>query len=66
MCGDAPGDLQAAEKNGVYYYPILVRKEKESWEEFISCAFEKLLDGSYGEEYSQSKKSEFLKNLGSK
>lgn len=66
MCGDAPGDLQAAEKNGVHYYPILVRKEKESWEEFISCAFEKLLDGSYGGEYAQSKKSEFLKNLGSK
>ena len=27
MCGDAPGDMSAAEKNGVYYYPILVKRE---------------------------------------
>ncbi len=64
MCGDAPGDLQAAEKNGVFYYPILVRKEKESWNEFITSAFDKLTDGSYGGVYQQSKKAEFLKNLG--
>ena len=30
MIGDAPGDCDAAEKNGVYYYPILVNHEKES------------------------------------
>lgn len=64
MCGDAPGDLTAAEKNGVYFYPILVRREKESWEEFISQGFEKLLNGTYGGEYQQTKKQEFLKNLG--
>ena len=64
MCGDAPGDLSAAEKNGVYFYPILVRSEKESWEEFISKGLQKLLDGSYGENYQDSKKREFYKNLG--
>lgn len=64
MCGDAPGDLQAAVKNGVYYYPILVRHEKESWEELISCGFDKLIDGSYGDEYQQQKIDAFLKNLG--
>ena len=26
MVGDAPGDKAAAERNGVYYYPILVRQ----------------------------------------
>lgn len=31
MVGDAPGDLDAARKNGVYFYPILVRREQESW-----------------------------------
>ena len=36
MCGDAPGDKQAAEKNGVFYFPIIVKKEKESWIEFIN------------------------------
>lgn len=66
MCGDAPGDMQAAEKNGVFYFPILVRREKESWEEFIGCGLQKLLDGEYGGVYQQTKKTEFLQNLGAK
>ena len=64
MCGDALGDLQAAEKNGVLYYPILVRNEKASWQQFISQAFDKLLDGTYQGEYQAKKRAEFLKNLG--
>ena len=39
MVGDAPGDSDAAEKNGVYYYPILVGNEKESWVAAIAVAF---------------------------
>lgn len=64
MCGDAPGDMQAAETNGVEYYPILVKKEKQSWEEFISMGFDKLVGGEYAGAYAQRKKDEFLKNLG--
>ena len=64
MCGDAPGDHQAAVKNGVFYYPILVRKEKESWEELISEGFDKLLSGTYADGYQQQKIDAFLKNLG--
>ena len=64
MCGDAPGDLAAAEKNGVGYYPILVRREKESWQEFMDEGFAHLLDGSYAGAYQEKKKAEFLKNLG--
>lgn len=64
MCGDALGDMQAAEKNGVHYYPILVRKEKKSWEEFIAAGLPKLIRGEYGGEYEESKKKIFLKNLG--
>ena len=64
MCGDAPGDLQAAQTNGVFYYPILVKREKESWEEFISCAFENLLNEKYGGEYEKQKTVDFLENLG--
>lgn len=63
MTGDAPGDKDAAEKNGVYFYPILVRREKESWEEFVSTAVGKLADGTYGGEYHNRKKREFLDNL---
>ena len=63
MIGDAPGDCDAAEKNGVHYYPILVNHEKESWEEAISVAFPKLQCGTY-EAYGKQKKLEFLHNLG--
>ena len=63
MVGDAPGDCDAAEKNGVHYYPILVNHEKESWDEAIAVAFGKLQSGDYAA-YGAAKKLEFLKNLG--
>jgi len=63
MVGDAPGDNDAAKKNGVYYYPILVRHEKESWNEFVEQVVEKLVDGSYGGAYQEQKETEFLNNL---
>ena len=63
MVGDAPGDCDAAERNGVHYYPILVNHEKESWDEAIAVAFGKLQSGEYAE-YGAEKKQEFLRNLG--
>ena len=63
MIGDAPGDSDAAEKNGVYYYPILVNHEKESWEEAIAVAVGKLQSGEYAD-YGREKKQAFLRNLG--
>ncbi len=63
MIGDAPGDCDAAEKNGVHYYPILVNHEKESWDEAIAVAYGKLQSGEYAP-YGAEKKQEFLRNLG--
>lgn len=63
MCGDAPGDMDAAKSNGVFYYPILVRHEKESWKEFQETAVSKLVEGNYGGEYQQKKINDFLDNL---
>ena len=63
MIGDAPGDCDAAEKNGVHYYPILVNHEKESWDEAIAVAFGKLQSGEYAD-YGVEKKQAFLHNLG--
>ncbi len=63
MIGDAPGDSDAAEKNGVHYYPILVNHEKESWDEAIAVAYGKLLSGTYAP-YGVEKKKAFLENLG--
>lgn len=63
MCGDAPGDMDAAAVNGVFYYPIKVGLEKESWTEFIDIGFDKLLDGSYAGDYQSQKNNEFINNL---
>jgi len=63
MVGDAPGDSDAAKKNGVYYYPILVNHEKESWDEAINVAFDKLQSGDYAP-YGEEKQRQFLQNLG--
>lgn len=64
MCGDALGDMQAAEKNGVYYYPILVKNEKASWQELMDVGLQRLLSGTYAGEYQSAKRKQFLKNLG--
>ena len=64
MCGDAPGDLDAAEKNGVFFFPILVRQEMESWCEFMDQGLTRLLNDRYGGEYQKNKIKEFYKNLG--
>ncbi len=61
MVGDAPGDKAAAELNGVFYYPILVRREEESWREFPN-ATQLLRSGSY-QQYGAKKSAEFLRNL---
>ena len=63
MIGDAPGDMDAADKNGVWYYPILVGHEKESWDEAIATGFGKLRSGEYAA-YGAQKKQDFLHNLG--
>lgn len=64
MCGDAPGDLNAAKTNDVNYYPILVKHEKESWKEFIKEGFDKLIDNTYYGDYQDTKIKEFYDNLG--
>jgi len=63
MVGDAPGDCDAAEKNNVHYYPILVNHEKESWDEAIANGFAQLQSGNYAP-YGAEMKKKFLENLG--
>ena len=63
MVGDAPGDCDAAESNGVWYYPILVNKEVESWTELREVALDKLRNMEYAP-YQPEKKRQFLANLG--
>ena len=63
MVGDAPGDLAAAEKNGVLFYPILVGKEEFSWQRLSTEAIDKLRRGEFCGEYQEALIKEFYENL---
>lgn len=62
MVGDAPGDQAAAEKNGVWFYPILVRHEAESWAELAQTALPCLQSGAFAP-YAAEKAAQFARNL---
>lgn len=63
MVGDAPGDLDAAKKNDVSFYPILVKHEKESWREFVDIVLGRLVADAYQGDYEKVKINQFLENL---
>ena len=63
MVGDAMGDLDAAKQNGVYYFPILPGKEKESWQELVGEGLKRLENSTYGGEYQEKKIKEFMENF---
>ena len=49
MMGDAYPDVDASAENCVWYYPILTRHEKESWDDFHYKYFDLFLEGRYDE-----------------
>lgn len=62
MVGDAPGDEIAADENKVFFYPILVKHEADSWKEFIEHAFEKFLKKDF-DDCAFLYRNQFHKNL---
>ncbi len=46
MVGDAPGDREAAEANGVAFYPICPEQEEYSWQAF-GASMRSFMDGNY-------------------
>lgn len=56
--GDALGDLEIALTNEVYFYPILVNNETESWNEFKDIGLNKLLNNDY-DEFGETKEDAF-------
>lgn len=63
LCGDAYDDLCAAERNGVFFYPMLARHENECWIEFACDGLEHLRSGTYAGAYQQEKIELFLNSL---
>ena len=62
MCGDAPGDMKAAETSGVIFYPILVKNEEASWAQLP--AFLELVERGAAAGEEALLKTAFLHNLG--
>jgi phosphoglycolate phosphatase-like HAD superfamily hydrolase len=56
MIGDAPGDEKAADENHVLFYPILVKQEAKSWNEFSEHVFGKFLKQDFREDSIYYKK----------
>jgi len=59
MIGDAPGDQNAARKNGVLFYPINPGAEDASWKRFYDEVFDKFIAGKYGGAYENKVIAEF-------
>jgi phosphoglycolate phosphatase-like HAD superfamily hydrolase len=59
MVGDAPGDRQAAEANGVLFYPINPGHEDESWRQFHDEALPRFFGGTYAGAYMNERIQEF-------
>lgn len=63
MIGDSPGDLKAAEQNGVHFYPILVGQEAASWEALLETYSQLLSDEKWTKEVAAELADQFWKNL---
>ena len=63
MIGDALGDLLAAGKNGILFYPIIPGKEDEAWERFLNEGLEKFKKGTYEGHYEETLLRDFRKSL---
>lgn len=63
MVGDAPGDMDAAISNRVYYFPILAGYEAASWKRLLTEGLGRFAEGSFGGEYQERLAEEFERNL---
>ena len=63
MIGDAKGDLDAAAKNGVLFFPVIPGNEDLSWKRFLDEGIERFLSGTFKGSYEDSLIKEFRKSL---
>ena len=63
MVGDAVGDHRAAEENGIFFYPILVKQEAESWRKLNSEGLALFREGRMDEKYRKNLINRFYENF---
>jgi phosphoglycolate phosphatase-like HAD superfamily hydrolase len=59
MMGDAPGDMEAAQANGVRFFPINPGQEEKSWERFFREGLARFTAGIFAGAYEASLIAEF-------
>lgn len=63
MIGDAPGDFNAAKKNGALFFPIVPGGEEDSWKRLHDEALERFFAGTYAGAYEAALVKEFDASL---
>ncbi|HEX2921472.1 MAG TPA: HAD hydrolase-like protein [Bacteroidales bacterium] len=63
MIGDAIGDLNASEANGILFFPIIPGKEEESWKIFINEGLPVFLEGKFLGDFQKNIINEFRRSL---
>lgn len=61
--GDAPGDFEAAKRNGVLFFPILPGQETESWQTLLDTAADRFLADDYRGPFMDKKIQTFFASL---
>ena len=59
MIGDAPGDFNAAKKNGALFFPINPGQEEAAWERLFHEALDRFFAGTYAGAYEAALVQEF-------
>jgi phosphoglycolate phosphatase-like HAD superfamily hydrolase len=59
MIGDAPGDFDAAKKNGALFFPINPGREEASWQRLNEEGLDHFFAGNYGGSYEAALVKEF-------
>jgi len=63
MIGDAPGDFNAAKKNGALFFPIVPGHEEDSWKRLHDEALDRFFAGTYAGTYEAALVKEFDASL---
>jgi phosphoglycolate phosphatase-like HAD superfamily hydrolase len=59
MIGDAPGDYNAAKKNGALFFPINPGNEEASWKRLCEEGLDRIFSGTYAGDYEAQRVKEF-------
>lgn len=63
MLGDAIGDYQAAKENGILFFPIIPKREVESWQRLKKEGLPNLLSGKFDDDYQKKLMDDFFNSL---